>query len=264
MGLKGLRRNEEPADIESEREALRRQRVEAAEQLETLKRTLAERVAQVQQRERELAEALAKAEKREQNLVAAEERSSRLTALRLRLTEAKEARVPRDDDANVPVLPAVAFPAEALELRESELNEREEALTRRTRELEEREASVEARAATPVPDEPEPARPEPSEHLEARLAELRAAEQAFSRTQAELTARSDALALREEALAAAEQALSAKEVSSGVDLEALESRIRRLEGSRTREREPQTFSAGLRALQERGLRATRSPDEPLH
>ena len=55
MGLKGLLdRNDEPSDIESEREALRRQRAEAAEELATLKRTLSERVARVQQREREL------------------------------------------------------------------------------------------------------------------------------------------------------------------------------------------------------------------
>ena len=49
------------------------------------------------------------------------------------------------------------------------------------------------------------------------------------------------------------------------DLEALEARIRRLEqGTRDPEPEPQTFSSGLRALQERGLRSSRPPDEPLH
>ena len=61
MGLKGLLdRNEEPSDVESERDALRRQRAEVAAELETLKRTVSERVLAVQQRERELAEALAR------------------------------------------------------------------------------------------------------------------------------------------------------------------------------------------------------------
>ena len=96
MGLKGLLdRNDEPSDIESEREALLRQRAEAAAELETLKRTLSERVAAVQQRERELADALARVEKREQKLDTAAERGSRLESVRLRLAEAKEARAAR-------------------------------------------------------------------------------------------------------------------------------------------------------------------------
>ena len=54
MGLKELLdRNEEPSGEESEREALRRQRAEAAAELEALKRTLSERVSQVQLKERE-------------------------------------------------------------------------------------------------------------------------------------------------------------------------------------------------------------------
>ena len=101
--------------------------------------------------------------------------------------------------------------------------------------------------------------------LEAKLAELRAAEQAFARTHAELAARSDALSEQEAALAARERAVAAKESPATPDLEALEARIRRLEqGGRKPSAEPQTFSAGLRALQERGLRSGRSPDEPLH
>ena len=82
MGLKGLLdRNEEPSDIESERDALRRQRAEAAAELETLKRTVSERVVAVQQRERELAEALTRVEKREEKLAAAEARGSRLDSV---------------------------------------------------------------------------------------------------------------------------------------------------------------------------------------
>jgi len=49
------------------------------------------------------------------------------------------------------------------------------------------------------------------------------------------------------------------------DLEVLEARIRRLEqGGQGRTKEAQTFGAGLRALQERGLRGDRGPHEPLH
>ena len=44
MGLKG-RDRDQPSDVESEREALRRQRVDAANELAALKRALSERVA---------------------------------------------------------------------------------------------------------------------------------------------------------------------------------------------------------------------------
>jgi len=58
----GLRRRErdEPS-VEDEREALRRQRAAAAEELERLKRELAERVAAVREKERQLDEALGRA-----------------------------------------------------------------------------------------------------------------------------------------------------------------------------------------------------------
>ena len=122
----------------------------------------------------------------------------------------------------------------------------------------------------PTP-EPEPA-PEPGpesdelERIEAKLAELREAEQAFVRTRHELAARSDALTEQEAALAERERALGAKEAPpKSPDLEVLEARIRRLEQSgRVRTEEAQTFGAGLRALQQRGLRGNRGPDEPLH
>ncbi len=117
MGLKGLLdRNEEPSDIESERDALRRQRAEAAAELETLKRTVSERVVAVQQRERELAEALTRVEKREEKLAAAEAKGSRLDSVRLKLAEAKETRGSLD-----------ARRAE-LELREAAVAAREQAL----------------------------------------------------------------------------------------------------------------------------------------
>ena len=107
--------------------------------------------------------------------------------------------------------------------------------------------------------EPEPAEtPDELERLEAKLAELRAAEQAFARTHAELAARSDALAEQEAALAARERALAAAERRATPDLEALEARIRRLEQSgRKHKAEPQTFSAGL--ARSPGTRPPRRP-----
>ena len=84
MGLKGPREpKDEHSDVESEREALRRQRVEAANELASLKQTLSERVSQVQQRERELADALASLLIGEGELQAAEPLVERSLALRL-------------------------------------------------------------------------------------------------------------------------------------------------------------------------------------
>ena len=118
-------------------------------------------------------------------------------------------------------------------------------------------------AQAPEPDETNE-RVELEAKLDAKLAELRQAELAFARTHAELAKRSDDLAERDAALAARERALAAKEPPASSDLEGLEARIRRLEqGGRKREAEPQTFSAGLRALQERGLRPKQG-EQPLH
>ena len=316
MGLKGRDRKDEPFDVESEREALRRQRVEAANELASLKRALSERVSQVQERERELAEALARVEKREQKLDVTEERGSRLDLVRLRLAEAKESRTALDErraeldarerelaareaaletgtDEAAVVIPPSPDPvasdeldarATALDAREAELGESETAIAERESELDARAAELEARTADldarehalhgaeleppVVPAEvpaPAPASDE-LERIDAKLAELREAEQAFVRTQHELTARSDSLAEQEAALAERERALAAGETPvPSPDLELLEARIRRLEqGGRTRPEEAQTFSAGLRALQQRGLRGNHDPDEPLH
>ena len=127
-----------------------------------------------------------------------------------------------------------------------------------------REAEQEPPAPVEAP-QPAPASDE-LERIEARLAELREAEQAFVRTQHELAARSDALTEQEAALAKRERDLAASEAAApSPELEFLEARIRRLEqGSRPRPDEAQTFSAGLRALQQRGLRSNHDPDEPLH
>ena len=261
MGLKG-RDRDQPSDVESEREALRRQRVEAANELAALKRALSERVAQVQPRERELADALARVEKREQKLDASDGRGSRLDAVRLRLAEAKEGRAALDErraelDAREqqlaareaalaagegpPPAPIQAPPDPAitqeLEAREAALAEAEQELAAREAALEARAAELEAReqehvAPTAAPEpEPEPQSDE-LERIEAKLAELREAEQAFVRTRHELAARSDALTEQEAALAERERALIPKETPpQSPDLEVLEARIRRLEQS---------------------------------
>lgn len=320
MGLKGARdREDELSDVESEREALRRQRLEAANELALLKRDLSERVAQVQLRERELADALARVEKREQKLDAADERGSRLDSVRLRLAEAKAARTTLDerraeldarerelaareaalemgtDTATAAVAPPTPEPvvsdeldarAASLDAREAELAEGTSALAERQAALDARAAELDARAAEldareqavheaeleppAVPEEVVEHEPAPGSdelgRIEAKLAELREAEQAFVRTQHELAARSDALAEQEAALAERERALAARETPApSPDLELLEARISRLEqGGRARPEEAQTFSAGLRALQQRGLRGNHEPDEPLH
>ena len=92
MGLKGLFGSQGDSDIESEREALRRQRYEAAAELEHLKRTLSERVAHVQMRERELDQALERVGKQEAG------GGARLAAVRARLAEAREVRAARNDE----------------------------------------------------------------------------------------------------------------------------------------------------------------------
>ena len=273
MGLKGSR--DQPADLESERNALHRQRAEAAHELAALKKTLSERVAEVQRRERELAAATARVEKREQKLAAGEARSSRLDSVRLRLAEAKEARAAGARVVSTQALPDPAASAE-LDAREAELAETARALAEREAELEqrataltEREHAVEAWeresiVSTPALEAAPP--PDELERIEAKLAELREAEKAFLRTQQELAARSDTLTEREAALAERERTLAAREAPPpSPDLELLEARIRRLEqGGQTRAAEAQTFSSGLRALQARGLRGNRDPDEPLH
>jgi len=76
---------DEHSDLELEREALRRQRLEASRELETLKLTLAERVADVQARERELEQTLARVERREQEQEATGSRKQRLEAVRIEL-----------------------------------------------------------------------------------------------------------------------------------------------------------------------------------
>ena len=279
MGLKGSR--DQPADLESEREALRRQRVEAANELAALKRTLSERVAEVQRRERELADAQARIEKREQKLDAADARGSRFKAIRLRRGREGESAYQSQADAADVRAAELAEQVAALERREQALDEATKALEtrdvavsqlasgldQRAAELDEREAALaERESAAEGESVHQTQAPDELARIEAKLTELREAEQAFVRTRHELAARSDALTEQEAALAERERRLAAQETPPpSPDLEILEARIRRLEQTgRGRAAEAQTFSSGLRALQARGLRGNRDPDEPLH
>ncbi|MCP9487105.1 MAG: hypothetical protein MSC30_14745 [Gaiellaceae bacterium MAG52_C11] len=365
--LRGLLdRQNEASDVESERAALQRQRLEAAAEIESLKAVLSDRVAHVQDRERELDQALARVEKREQALAAATAKSPRLKAVGSWLAEAQAARAARSDEkerATVEELCSeLAAVRATLALREQELAQAKEqppagpaidgdrasepdasetrqaaakALAARAEELDARVAELDAREARLAETEAahsevdsslatasdnageheltagraalesgeavlaareagldrraeelsaleraladrdsalfeqEQARADEHDEAargEARLEELRSAELAFVRTRSELAARSDALAERELQLAARERAVVARETPPTPELDALETRIRRLEQSgRGRRETTQTFSAGLRALQDRGVRApVDDRNEPLH
>jgi hypothetical protein len=269
VALLGRRDGKAGPSVEDERDALRRQRLEAARELDALKAQLAERVAAVQMRERQLEKALAQAgtipagppaappppsvlprvelppdpavaareaalDRREQEL---SERDARLVEREERLAELG----PRG---------AAGDTAEALELRTRELDQRGRALAERAQELDQREQAIADRARDP--DE------EKLRHIEERLAELKEAERIFLRTQQELADRSEAVAARERLVADREREVDEREDGWQIgDLAELERRLRRLEqgaGEVT-----QTFSGGLARLRKQG---TRGPSEP--
>src|SRR5262245_52744044 len=259
-----LRRRGDDSSLDDERDALRRQRAEATAELERLKQVLAERVEFVHMRERELDELLRKAGKdvaakpsrfhlpqprRDDELAqerrALEARTAELQRREAALAEREQAVAEREAE---PVPPAVTL--EELDARESALLEREAALDQR---------EVDLRAQDPA---------EREARIDARLAELERAELQFVKTQAELAARSDRLAEREQELAARERSLGGTNGGapqpSPIDIEAIEERLRRLEQSTTRR--GTSFSAGVRAMQQRGTgpRPRKEPDAPLH
>lgn len=218
------KRDDTPGSIDDERRALFEQR----RALEDLKRQLAEHVAAVQEREAELRRAIAQA----QGGVLPGDLAALPTAI--------------GNVSHGHSLPAVeADPAAARELERLRLalEQREEELGRREVELDRR-----ARAVTlPAP------RPSDSEE---RLAELRAAEQAFLRTREELSARAEAVAAREHLVAERERELrSAEGVLPGDDLQDLEARLRRLESQRAAAAS-QSFTGGIRRLERGGTRRT--------
>jgi hypothetical protein len=259
-----LLRRGDGGSVEEEREALRRQRAEGAAELERLKQVLAERVEFVRMRERQLEDALAQAAK---DVPEGDRRS------RFRLPEG------RHED------PALAHEREVLDARTAELvrretalGEREHALAERERhvveaqpavtdeEFNEREEALAAREQELARREAELTAQDPAERearIASRLAELEAAELQFVKTHAELAARSERLGEREQELAARERGLAGgnggtdtHDRISPVDIEAIEARLRRLEQSGG-----VSFSAGLRALEQRGVRPR---NEPLH
>ena len=262
-----LRRGDE-SSLEDERDALRRQRAEGAAELERLKQVLAERVEFVRLRERELDQLIGKAsggdnarfrlpESKRDDPALNEERqalAARTTELGRReaALQAREAALAERERAA-----AAAGPAS-----DEELTEREAALAERETELDERFAELERRDAELRAQDPA----EREARIDARLAELREAELQFVKTQAELAARSDSLAEHEQELAARERALGGTNGGapqpSPVDIEAIEERLLRLEQSTTRR--GTSFSAGVRAMQQRGARPRKEPDAPLH
>ena len=256
-----LLRRGDSGSVEDEREALRRQREEGAAEIERLKQVLAERVEFVRMRERQLEDALAQAAK-----------SGPEARSRFRLPEGR-----RED-------PAVAHEREVIDARTAEmvrrqavLAEREQALAELERQVAESQPAISdeeynARETALVEREQDLARREaelaaqdPVERearIDSRLAELEAAELEFVKTHAELAARSERLAEREQELAARERVLpggngtDTHDRISPVDIEAIEARLRRLEQSGG-----VSFSEGLRALEQRGVRPR---NEPLH
>ena len=113
----------------------------------------------------------------------------------------------------------------ALAEREAALDARSRQLDARLAQVEERERAAEERER--IPRDPDAAR---LAQIEARLDELRAAEEAFLRTRRELADHSDAIAAREQLLAQRERDLDEREDGwGGPDVRELESRLRKLE-----------------------------------
>lgn len=123
------------------------------------------------------------------------------------------------------------------------------ALEARSRELGARERALEERER--VPADPDGVR---LAQIEARLAELQTAEEAFLRTRRELAEHTDAISAREQLLAQRERELDEREDGwGGTDLHELESRLRRLETQR-QTAQTGSFSGGFRRLEQEGSR----------
>ena len=230
-------------------EALAREREALADQraaLDDLKRQLVERVAAVTEREKELRAALAQVNAGKTPSVVlpavvapdADLLASRAAALvaRERALAAREAALEAADANGSGSSPAaIAELTAALEARSRELDARQRALEERER----------------VPPDPEGQR---LAQIEARLDELRAAEEAFLRTRRELAEHTDAISAREQLLAQRERELDEREDGwGGPDLHELESRLRRLETQR-QTGQTGSFSGGFRRLEQQGSR----------
>jgi uncharacterized protein (DUF3084 family) len=235
--------------VADERRALAEQRAA----LEDLKRQLAERVAAVQEREKELRAALAKVAGGVTPSVAlpavGDPEADRLAARAATLGERERARAARES-ALAAAAAANGSGDEAIAAREAAVGERELALAARERDLTAREKAVEERER--IPPDPDAVR---LAQIEARLDELRSAEEAFLRTRRELADHSDAITAREQLLAQRERELDEREDGwGGPDFQELESRLRRLETQRHAVEQTRGFSGGFRKLEQEGTR----------
>jgi hypothetical protein len=245
-----VRRTDSEDPLGQVRQALVDQRVE----LERLTRQLAERIDAVRQREEELRAALARVAAGKEAGVAlpprvdveADRLALRAAALaeRERVVAAREARV---GAAALHSLGDTSTNGDAvLQARAEELERRVHDLDARERVLEERER----RAADPTAVR--------LAEIDARLDELRAAEEAFLRTRRELADHSDAIAAREQLLAQRERELDEREDAwGGPDVHDLEARLRRLETQRVVVDQNKSFSGGFRRLEQEGTRTNR-------
>ena len=247
-----VRRADSDDPVAQERLALADQRAA----LETLKRQLAERVDAVREREEELRAAIARVQAGQTADVllpprvdpASERIANRAAALaeRERAVAAREAALAsggahRGGSANGDA---------ALAEREAALDARARHIDARLVELEERERAIEERER--IPPDPDAVR---LAQIDARLDELRAAEEAFLRTRRELADHSDAIAAREQLLAQRERDLDEREDGwGGPDVRELEARLRKLETQRTALGQTQGFSGGFRKLEQDGTR----------
>ena len=239
--------------VAQERAGLAEQR----DALEALKRQLAERVAAVKEREEELRAAIARVAAGKQPSIAlppvVDPETDRLAARAAALAERERALTAREaalaDDAGAQPVSGGNGDAGHAE-RMAELVARERELDERLRQLDARERAVEERER--VPPDPDAAR---LAEIEARLDELREAEEAFLRTRRELADRSDAVDARERLAAQRERELDEREDGWGTtDMHELESRLRRLELQRTSSEQTGSFSGGFRKLAQEGTR----------
>lgn len=238
--------------VDDERAALAAQR----QALVDLKDQLAERVQAVQAREDELRAAIAVVRgggELPPDIAAlppldgtASGGSSPALAARLRALDEREALLARRERELADAVPLDRAGQDALA---AELDARRAELDRVAGELEARRAELDRHAAEPLP----------GAELAARLAELKTAEQAFTKTREELAARAEAVAARERLVSEREKELrngsGAAGTAKGSDLTELEARLRRLETTRaSAAAQPQGFTGGLRRLERDGTR----------
>jgi uncharacterized protein (DUF3084 family) len=231
-------------------DALVRERESLADQhaaLDDLKRQLTERVAAVAERERELRAALAQVAAGKSPGVAlpavVSPEVDRLAARAAALAERERTLAAREAAHEATATNGSDGAGQAA------IGELTAALEARSRELDARERALEERER--VPPDPDGLR---LAQIEARLDELRAAEEAFLRTRRELAEHTDAISAREQLLAQRERELDEREDGwGGPDLHELESRLRRLETQR-QAAQTGSFSGGFRRLEQEGTR----------